>query len=297
MSSTIFSQLFKCPKCYHIRRSLSERTLSYLSDTSVRVAVPHIFRRPLLDVSPETPLTQLATFLAIGPQIYVDGLAVTLDQKPVGRIGSKHILKYVNRHSSFEWTDVSASDLMDSEIKSIEADAPLSELMIIFGRTRFAFVPVAIRDEIKTAISIRDLLPLIVDAGLAGSSKLISSQIVSCSTDTNLRDIISLMLSRNIRNIVVRHENGTFVVNDRKILEFLFSPDARTMFTRGKELADITVGVLNHYSGSAKINDVTISEAAKLLTSVATPFLLIEDSILSPWDVVMKTSGKDFLVW
>ena len=274
---------------------MSKRNLSPLSDISVKEAVPHIFRRPLLDVSPDTSLTQLATFLAIGPQIYVDGLAVTYDKKPVGRIGTKHILKYANSHKSLEWTNVFASDLMDSEIKSIEADAPLSELLKIFGRTRFAFVPVTIRGEISTTISIRDLLPLIVDARLTGSSKLISSQIVSCSADTNLRDIINLMLSRNIRNIVVRHENETFVVNDRKILEFLFSPDARTLFTKGKELANITVGVLDLYSGSAKINDLAISEAARLLTSVATPFLLIEDSILSPWDVVMKTSGKDFL--
>jgi predicted transcriptional regulator len=268
-----------------------------MSDILVKEAVPHIFRRPLLDVSPDTPLTQLATFLAIGPQIYVDGLAVTYDKKSVGRIGSKHILKYANSHKSLEWTNVFASDLMDSEIKRIEADAPLNELLKIFGRTRFAFVPVTIRGEITTTISIRDLLRLIVDARLTGSSKLISSQIVSCSADTNLRDIINLMLSRNIRNIVVRHDNETFVVNDRKILEFLFSPDARTMFTKGKELAEITVGVLDLYSGSAKINDLAISEAARLLTSVATPFLLIEDSILSPWDVVMKTSGKDFLVW
>jgi predicted transcriptional regulator len=276
---------------------LSKRNLSYLSDISVKEAIPHIFRRPLLDVSPDTPLTQLATFLAIGPQIYVDGLAVTYDKKPVGRIGSKHILKYANSHKSFEWTNVFASDLMDSQIKCIEADAPLSELLIIFGRTRFAFVPITIRGEITTAISIRDLLPLIVDARLAGSSKLISSQIVSCSIDTNLRDIINLMLSGNIRNIVVRHENETFVINDRKILEFLFSPDARTMFTKGKELSEIKVGDLDLCSGSAKINDLAINEAAKLLTSVATMFLLIEDSILSPWDVVMKTLGKDFLVW
>lgn len=276
---------------------MSKRILSYLSDTSVKVAVPHIFRRPLLDVSPGTPLTQLATFLAIGPQIYVDGLAVTYDKKPVGRIGSKHILKYANSHKSFERTNVSASDLMDSEIKSIEADALLSELMIIFGRTRFAFVPVTVGGEITTAISIRDLLPLIAEAGLAGSSKLISSQNVSCSADTNLKDIINLMLSRNIRNIVVRHENETFVINDRKILEFLFSPDARMMFTKGKELTDINVGVLDLYSVSVMIDDLAISEAAKILTNVATPFLLFEDSILSPWDVVMKTSGKGFLVW
>jgi hypothetical protein len=41
---------------------------------------------------------QIATFLAIGPQIYVDGLVVMDDKgqrKPVGRIGSKHIIRNI----------------------------------------------------------------------------------------------------------------------------------------------------------------------------------------------------------
>lgn len=276
---------------------MSRRVLSYLKDTSIQEAVPHIFRRPLLDISGKTPLSQLATFLAIGPQIYVDGLAVTHEKKPLGRIGSKHILAYVNTHKNIDWSKVSASELMDRDITSVEADVLLSEVMIIFGKTKFAFVPITIGGEITTAISIRDLLSLIVDARLTGSSKLISSPMINCSTETNLKGVIDSMLSSNIRNIIVRQENDRFVINDRKILEFLFSPDARMMFMKGKELADIKVGTLNLDLASVKIDDLAISIAAKLLMSVVTPFLLFENSILTPWDVVMKTSGKDFMVW
>ena len=46
--------------------------------------VPHIFKRPVLSVRQADSLLQVGTFLAIGPQIYVDGLVVLDGQKPVG---------------------------------------------------------------------------------------------------------------------------------------------------------------------------------------------------------------------
>ena len=60
--------------------------------------VPHILKRPLLSVSPADSLLQVGTFLAIGPQIYVDGLVVLDGQKPVGRIGGEHIIQYILGH-------------------------------------------------------------------------------------------------------------------------------------------------------------------------------------------------------
>lgn len=44
--------------------------------TTISNAVPHIFKRPLLTVNPSDTLLQVATFLAIGHRIYVDGLVV-----------------------------------------------------------------------------------------------------------------------------------------------------------------------------------------------------------------------------
>ena len=48
--------------------------------------VPHIFSRSVLSVRQADSLLQVGGFLAIGPDIYVDGLVVLDGQKPVGRI-------------------------------------------------------------------------------------------------------------------------------------------------------------------------------------------------------------------
>ena len=44
-----------------------------LADLLIEDAAPHILRLPILYVDPNIRILQVATFLAIGPEIYVDG--------------------------------------------------------------------------------------------------------------------------------------------------------------------------------------------------------------------------------
>ena len=70
-----------------------------LADLRIEDAAPHILRRPILYVEPNTRMLQVAIFLAIGPEIYVDGLLVMDDKvqrgKPIGRISSRHIISSI----------------------------------------------------------------------------------------------------------------------------------------------------------------------------------------------------------
>jgi hypothetical protein len=59
--------------------------LSKVIDIALRDAVPQVFKRPYLSVPPDSILMQIAPFMAIGLQIYVDGLVV-------GIISNKQIL-------------------------------------------------------------------------------------------------------------------------------------------------------------------------------------------------------------
>jgi hypothetical protein len=62
-----------------------------------------LIKRPFLFVYPHTKLLEVATFLAIGPQIYVDGLVVVVElykdgkkiQTPIGRIGGRDVLSSI----------------------------------------------------------------------------------------------------------------------------------------------------------------------------------------------------------
>ena len=67
--------------------------------------------------------------------------------------------------------------------------------------------------------------------------------------------------------------------------------------TVGKsEIGNLKVDDLDLISISIISDDITISKAAKLLMDIRTPCVLFENSIVTPWDVVMKAIGKNYLV-
>ena len=152
-------------------------------DIQIKNAAPHIFTRPFLFVEPNTRMLKIATFLAIGPLIYVDGLIVVSDndkgQRPVGIIASKHIISNLLDFDYPDWLEAEASQIMDSTVGGLEMDSTLSSALEVFDKTRFAFAPiVANRDKerdgeigssslvVTAVLTIRDILPLIAKANL-----------------------------------------------------------------------------------------------------------------------------------
>jgi CBS domain-containing protein len=156
-----------------------------ISDIQIKNVAPHIFTRPFLFVEPNTRMREISTLLAIGPQIYVDGLIVVSDndkgqrRRPVGIIASKHIISNLLDFDYPNWLETKASQIMDSTVGALEMDSTLSSAIELFDKTRFGFAPiVANRDNerdgetgssslvVTAVLTIRDILPLIAKAYL-----------------------------------------------------------------------------------------------------------------------------------
>ena len=195
-----------------------EIVLSSPEDISIREATAQIFKRPSLSISPDTLLPQVATFLAIGPQIYVDGLVVTVGKDPVGRIGSKHILQNLINSKYTNWLNITASELMDKNALSVEMNSSLGTTMKIFGETRFAFLPITDKGSLIASLAIRDILPLVINANIDSPARHASSPTVHVAKETNLKHILDIMLTKGIRNVVIKDGTNTYLINDRKIV-------------------------------------------------------------------------------
>jgi len=315
--------------------------MKLISDIQIKNAAPHIFRRPFLFVEPNTRMLEIATFLAIGPQIYVDGLVVVSDNdkgqrtRPVGRIGCKHIISNILDSDYPDWLETKASQIMDTTVGACEADSILSSALEVFDKTRFAFAPiVANRDNEKNgeidssslvvtaAFTIRDILPLIAKANITIPIKKISSPLVSVDGNTSITNALSYMLRTGIRNIGINedvsiHDNANGdsvgpikearkskvlrIINDRKILEFLFSHKGRENLRKNGTTGLRDINIINHLDmiSIAQVkSNTTVSKAAELLMDIRNPCLTLEGKggeedtdhyILTPWDVVMKT--------
>ena len=264
----------------------------YRAGRAISDIVPHIFKRPVLSVSLADSLLQVGTFLAIGPQIYVDGLVVLDGQKPVGRIGA-------STSSSTSWSTgwlvpTAASQIMSHPPSVVEASEPLSVALDIFRKTRFAFVPVTIDGRIATSLSIRDILRVSTCKMVTPVGEM-SSQLVSVKYNTSIEKALELMLEKGIRNLAVRNENndGIGIINDRKILEFLLSYEGRRVMASPIGLDAVSVDLLDTGAPRYVKQSIPACIAAEFLSDVNTPCLLLHNNrIVTPWDVVMKGLRK-----
>jgi predicted transcriptional regulator len=283
-----------------------------LEDILIKDAAPQIFRRPFLFVEPDSRLLKITTFLAIGPQIYVDGLIV-IDkgrgkEEPVGRISSKQIISKILNLGYPEWLELKASQIMDSFVGSIEMDSPLNTALEIFEKTRFAFVPIIAKDSsiVAASLSIRDILPLIAKTNIDRPIKDLCSPLISVDKTTSIRTALDLMIKEGIRNIGIEDNDAKNnnkllrIINDRKILEFLLSHNGREIMQRDGIAGLADINIINHLDmiSATKVNcHTTISNAAKLLMDIGNPCLILEEgennSIVTPWDIVMRILRPD----
>lgn len=271
---------------------------------------PQIFKRPFIPIVLDTPLYQFSVFLAIGPEIYVDGLVVLekTNQQVVGKLGCKNILSHLLNTSYSEWRSTTADQIMERSYKEeemIDIDSPVSKVIDLFKKTKFAFTPIITKERNVVAIlTIRDFLPIVKNKDNAETTPIsqISSELTSIDKNTDVLKAIDIMLKKGIRNIgITKSKNKPSevigVINDRKILEFLLSHTGRQIM-KGLEqktishirLARLTEN-LDIYPMREVPQDISIKVAANLLTEMERPFLILEgkDKIVTPWDIVMKT--------
>jgi hypothetical protein len=233
---------------------------------------------------------QIAPFMAIGPQIYVDGLVVIQGEKAIGKIGSKQILLTIINSKYPDWLEKTASQIMDSSEISLEMDSPLSRAIDIFNQTSIAFIPITKSGLVVASLSVRDILPIIITTNLHVSLKDIGSPLLLSSKGTNLKVALNTMFQKKIRNIIVRSNNGYYIINDRKILEFLFSQKGRKIMSANNlGIQAVEINLLDKLPAIRVSDNTTLSKAAELLMDINTPCLLLNKSIVTPWDIVMKT--------
>lgn len=264
--------------------------MSRVIDIAIRDSVPQIFKRPYLSVLPDTTLMQMAPFMAIGPQIYVDGLIVLEGEIPIGKISSKQILLAIINSKYPDWLKKTALQIMDTSEISLEMDYPLSRAIDIFNQTSFAFIPITKSGLVVASLSVRDVLPVIMTTTFHATLKDIASPLVLLSKRSNLKVALNQMFQKKIRNIIVESDNGYGIINDRKILEFLFSQNGRKIMDMNSlGIQAVEIDLVDKLSAMRVSDTTTVSKAAELLTDINTPCVLLNKSIVTPWDIVMKT--------
>jgi hypothetical protein len=204
------------------------------------------------------------------------------------------MIKYILYNKS-NWLDVEASSVMARCHLAVEASSPVNSALDIFAKTGYGFTSVTVNHYAVTSLSLRDMLKIVSVQKLETPIREFASPLIMVDKkNISIGNAIQMMLDQRIRNLVVNVRYGNdnsslHILNDRKILEFLFShKGGQLMQLKGIEgLFRIGVETLDMLKAQVVTGDMPISAAARLFgTSV--PCLLLNGSILTPWDIVMK---------
>jgi hypothetical protein len=203
-----------------VNREQKNTLLPYSLDSSVSNLFPDVFEHPILFVYSDTKLVELTSYLAIGPQIYADGLLVMEQpgnrkqhnfqgesgiarRRVIGQLGSKHIISHIIRTDPFSYRDslytTTALDIMDSvsDNEIIEPSSPIRRVIGTFKEKRFAFVPV----ESRITAPVRNISNSRINADNISHEN--DDDIMIITAAISVRDFLPLLVKpeRQINNI------------------------------------------------------------------------------------------------
>ncbi len=257
-----------------------------IMDLPINEAVPQIFNKGLVYVAPSTPIRNVALFLIPIRNLFMGGIVVMEEGKPIGKIGPKHILKKILDAGYPQCMDTDAKNVMVSIEQEIRTNFIIREVLELFLKTRFGFSSIMKDDQLVATISTRDFLPIIAKMNINMPLQTIASDLIYISDKISVENTLQIMFKKNLRKIAIKDGDGVKIVDDRSLLGFLFS------WGRGNPKAlDIDIGFLPKSNVAELEPNTTISKAAEILLKEDLPCSIFNDRIVTPWDLVMKVLG------
>jgi CBS domain-containing protein len=247
---------------------------------------------PAVSVRTIDKVSGAASLLPHHLETFTDSLVVTRDDQPVGIIGSLEILEGVlkNPTASF-FDDTTADQIMNiDKLIILKPRTTLSELLQRWHKTRRAFAITPNQYHGYSVISARKLLEIGASCKTnVRISSIPKKEIITFRKDNSVRDIISSMFENKTRKLILK--DTSFFISDRIIIEKI-TRELNCLQNEDNFLemkADIfRLDEAKKISGNLKIN-----ESSKIMYDMQSPYLMIENQVVTPWDIAMSLSSDE----
>ena len=217
---------------------------------------------------------------------FTDSLVVTEgDEKPIGVIGGKEVIKNIFENPSSDFFDkITVEQVMDKNLIILSEKIKLVELLEKWKETRRAFSIIPNNLGGYSAISGRKLLEIatncITDITI---SELPKKEIITFNRHDTMKDIISLMLEKNTRKLILRNTN--MFISDRLIIQTIAQ---KFDFFRNIKFLDHRMAESFYLEEAKKISkDMNLAEISKIMYGMVHPYIIFQDQVISPWDICM----------
>ncbi len=220
-----------------------------------------------------------------------DSLVVTDHDKPVGLIGGVEVLDNVLKTPTSEFlNNTNIGKVMNYRLTITNAKSKLVDLIKTWSQTRRAFAIIPNQHHGYSVISARKILDLGISFNINEKiSGMPKKQTITFHKDESVKQIIQRMFENKTRKLLLA--DTSYFINDRIIIQKL-SRDLDCL-KNNQDFLNMKSDIFNLEQAQTVPNNISISEACEIMHDMRSPYLLTEDKVISPWDIVMHIPFLD----
>ena len=258
-----------------------------ITNKTIKELLPLSFNStPAVSIRKENEVWIATSMLIHYLESFTDSLVVTEEnEEPIGVIGGREIIENIFKDPSSNFFDnTTVEQIVDKNLVILSDKTNLGELLTTWKKTRRAFSIIPNSLGGYSAISGRKLLEIgancITDLTI---SELPKKEVSTFEKDSTIKDIISLMLEKNTRKLLLKDTN--YFISDRLIIqsiaqEFDFFRNVKFLERRFEESFK-----LEEVKKISK--DVNLTDISKSMYAMVHPYVMYQDQVITPWDICM----------
>ncbi|MDE1844013.1 MAG: CBS domain-containing protein [Thaumarchaeota archaeon] len=257
----------------------------FLANKTLDEILPEsVFSTPAVSIRVDDTLGDAASLLPHHLETLTDSLVATSNDKPVGIVGGIEVLEGIIKNQTPGFLDkAKIGDVMSKKLVIVNPKTKFSELAKQWSQTRRAFAIIPNQYHGYSVISARKIL----DVGVLFKTNTTISvvprrKIATFHKYDTVRQIIQRMFDNKTRKLVL---DGTdSFISDRIIIqklvrEFNCLRDGRDFLETGSDIFSLE-------QAKRASEDLTITEACRIMQEMRSPYLMSNEKTISPWDII-----------
>lgn len=223
--------------------------------------------------------SMLIRFLAT----HTNNLVAIENDMPVGMIGSREVLQgmYANPTHDF-FAEQTVNSMMNKSLEMVSAKMRVYDLLKKMNDTRRDFALVQTTDGEFSTISARRLLEvgILCDTRIK-IADMPSKKVITFQKEDNIGFLIGEML-RNNTDVVILEKTPLFVTPQtifERISELNYLDDV-------DDFLEYKANTLNLKTGCIISDNITVPEMCKIMLGMKNAFIMTQNNVLTPWDLI-----------
>ncbi|HET7337061.1 MAG TPA: CBS domain-containing protein [Candidatus Nitrosotalea sp.] len=243
-----------------------------------------LFSTPAVSIRVEDTLAEAAILLPHHLETLTDSLVAVSSDKPVGIVGGIEVLDgIINNHTPSFLDKTKIGDVMSKKLAITNQKSKFSDIVKQWSQTRRAFTIIPNQYHGYSVISARKILDVGILFKINTTIAVVPrKKIITFHKEETVGQIIKRMFDNKTRKLIL--EGTDFFISDRIIIQKLVREF--NCLRDGRDFLETNTDIFSLEQAKRISDNITISDACKIMQDMRSPYLIDDEKTISPWDIV-----------